>query len=169
MDKRSNISKYICYTGIGIAGLIALWLIVTFVMWIVKELNTDYTYKTVKGTAVITKMDFEEGEWESKPKTKEVKKKDGTTTTETVYVKEWDEPEYEINFEFKDKLGKTETYYYEEEESSELYDYLKSHKLMRGDKVDIQIQEVYGNGEYRHSNMKDVKAPKDSKYRRMLE
>lgn len=168
MKKKIDFSTIAIFVAVIIAVGIAGYLVFTFFSFVIRELNTDYTYKTVERTAIIKRMEYEPGEWEKKPKTKEVKKSDGSKTTETVYVDVWDEPEYEIDIEYKDKNGKTEMYYYEEEESSELYDYLKDAGLIRGDKLDAKVTDTYGNGEYRHSSLTDVKVPKDTKFRDML-
>lgn len=130
--------------------------------------TTEWTEKQEIVTGKIIRMEHEEGEWERKKKTKTVKASDGTSKTETYYVTEWDEEEYEIDFKYRIKDKEVEnTYYYEQEESSELYEYLKANKLMRGDEVELLIEKTYANGKYYSHNVKDIRV-KGDKFRSML-
>lgn len=130
--------------------------------------TTEWTYKEEAVIGKIIRMEYEEGEWERKKKTKKVKASDGSEKTETYYTTEWDEPEYEIDFEYYNKEGKdTQRYYYEKEESSELYDYLKDNKLMRGAEVELLIEKTYANDKYYSQRVKDVRI-KGDKFRSFL-
>lgn len=96
-------------------------------------------------TGTIIEMEYEEGEWNTKDVTNNVKQKDGTIKKVKEKKKVYDSEEWDLEIRYTDSQGNERIFKEEPINKSDLYLSLEKKHLKVGDKVNLLIEERFMN------------------------
>ncbi|AUN13771.1 hypothetical protein [Paraclostridium sordellii] len=96
-------------------------------------------------TGTIIEMEYEEGEWNTKEVTNNVKQKDGTIKKVKEKKKVYDSEEWDLEIRYTDSQGNERIFKEEPINKSDLYLSLEKKHLKVGDKVNLLIEERFMN------------------------
>lgn len=97
-------------------------------------------------TGTIIEMEHEEGEWETKEVTNDVKQEDGTIKKVKEKKKVYDSEEWDLEIHYTDSQGNERILKEEPISKSDLYISLEEKNLKVGDRVNLLIEERFMDG-----------------------
>ncbi|MEG2848486.1 MAG: hypothetical protein RR904_06980 [Bacilli bacterium] len=120
--------------------IISIPLYFIYTLFFVKVVTKDFVT-----TGTIIDMEYEEGKWDTKEVTNNVKQKDGTIKKVKEKKKVYDSEEWDLEIHYTDSQGNERIFKEEPINKSDLYLSLEKKNLKVGDKVNLLIEERFMN------------------------